>query len=966
MTCSINRRAALPLLVAGIVTTALAGDVRVQQPQAPVFKAEVDLIAVDVNVLGSDGRPVATLGPADFQVTIDGKARRVVSAQFVAQRQASGPTPTAVSRLEGEEAVEATYASNQGGSASATVAPASRSVIIAIDQSTFALAATRGLVDAASGLLESLSPLDRVGLMAFPQPGPAVAPSVNHQRVKAALAQIGGLAEPQPRILTGVSLSESLSVSRGDPSELDKVFERVCAGADGAASLDGRPSGLEVCRRQLTADVQQYTEYAQRGSTISLQEIRGMMRLLAVVPGPKTVVLISAGLIAGEHAAALGTLDEVKRIAELAALAQASLYVIYVEGSFFDANSMERQRLTGFAQDGPVREAGLQHVATLAGGPVFRLGAGSRTAFSRVAQELSGYYLLGVESQPVDRDGQAHPIRVRVSRPNTTVRAREQVLVPRARAALSGDAAVLAALKSPGVERDLPIRLSAQVLRGDTSDRVRLVLSAGIGKGVRDAATVRLAYSITSGAGNAAESGVESRRLPLIGSGDDASLSFVDTVLLTPSRYRIRLAAADATGRLGSIEHEVTAGLVNGDGALLSDLILVDPTRVSASGLSPLSDGRIWSDRLDAYLEIYPVGTRTITSAKFEVAERADSAPLVSFDTPVKEVDAGRRWSVQGGIDLSALPPGAYTLVARVFDGARPVGVVVRPFRFEGVAASLARGGPRLPFSMATAGGLIRSFSREDALRPDAVNFFLGRLQAAETQAAPPAVAQAVDAVRAGKYDDALVGLVGVNEPALSASFLRGVALFSKGQLESAAGEFRAALRTSNEFLPAAFYLGACYAAGGRDREAVGAWQTSLVTESESRIVYDVLADGWLRLNNGVQAESILREAMGRWPGDDSFVPRLAAALAIRQQRNDAMALLVPYLERRPDDAEALFLAMRLLYDAYAEGKTVRTGAEDADLAVKYAGFYRDAKGPNATLVDRWAAFVRQKGGAKK
>ena len=99
MTCSINRRAALPLLVAGIVTTALAGDVRVQQPQAPVFKAEVDLIAVDVNVLGSDGRPVATLGPADFQVTIDGKARRVVSAHFVAQRQASGPTPTAVSRL---------------------------------------------------------------------------------------------------------------------------------------------------------------------------------------------------------------------------------------------------------------------------------------------------------------------------------------------------------------------------------------------------------------------------------------------------------------------------------------------------------------------------------------------------------------------------------------------------------------------------------------------------------------------------------------------------------------------------------------------------------------------------------------------------------------------------------------------------------------------------------------------------
>jgi tetratricopeptide (TPR) repeat protein len=387
---------------------------------------------------------------------------------------------------------------------------------------------------------------------------------------------------------------------------------------------------------------------------------------------------------------------------------------------------------------------------------------------------------------------------------------------------------------------------------------------------------------------------------------------------------------------------------------------------VAESGLSPLSDGRVWTDRVDAYLELYPTDAQRFTQVKLAVADRPDGPPLVSFNTPAREVDAGRRWTAQGGVDLSSLPPGAYSLVARAYDGDREIGTVFRPFRFEGLVASIAKGGPRLPFSMATAGNLVRPFRRDDALRPEAVGFFVGRLQAEETQPAPPAVAAAAASIRSGQYDEALTSLEGAAEPALSAAFLKGLALFSKGELEAAAGQFRTALRASNEFLPAAFYLGACYAAGGRDREAVGAWQTSLVTESESRIVYDVLADGWLRLNNGVQAEAILQEAMGRWPGDDTFVPRLAAAQAIQQRRADAVTTLVPYLERRPDDGEALFLAMRLLYDAYAEGKTVRGGPEDTALAAKYAALYKDAGGANVLLVDRWAAFIRQKGGGKK
>ena len=57
--------AALPLLAQG----------------PPTFRSAVDVIAVDVQVVDKNGAPVATLGPAQFSVTIDGIRHVVDSGQ---------------------------------------------------------------------------------------------------------------------------------------------------------------------------------------------------------------------------------------------------------------------------------------------------------------------------------------------------------------------------------------------------------------------------------------------------------------------------------------------------------------------------------------------------------------------------------------------------------------------------------------------------------------------------------------------------------------------------------------------------------------------------------------------------------------------------------------------------------------------------------------------------------------------
>ena len=80
-----RRRAAMALAV--FVPAAVAAQATQAPPPAipspPVFRSAVDLVRVDVQVIGADGHPMLGLGVDDFEVGIDGSARRVVSAELV-------------------------------------------------------------------------------------------------------------------------------------------------------------------------------------------------------------------------------------------------------------------------------------------------------------------------------------------------------------------------------------------------------------------------------------------------------------------------------------------------------------------------------------------------------------------------------------------------------------------------------------------------------------------------------------------------------------------------------------------------------------------------------------------------------------------------------------------------------------------------------------------------------------------
>jgi VWFA-related protein len=952
-TPTLARRLPFGVLALGVL---VAGGVVARAQKPADFRTETDAVPIDVVVVDNQGRPVSNLDAASFTVTVDGKPRKIVSAQFLSSASAGGgrtATASQGARWDIDEAFDRVYGTNEKSGGGDT--PRSRTIVIAVDQSTFTTSGGRTAALASQGLLDLLHPDDRVGLVVFPPPGPSVRATRDRERVRAALRQVTGVSEPPPRTDVSLTVIDAINWNDGDANTRGEIMSRSCS-VIGAGSGSPTAPTADSCIQSVSAAASQVVAYARRQTSISLIGLSNLIRSVAVPDAPTTVVLISTGLYGASQARQLGVEDEIRNTAQIALASRATIYALFPESGFLDRDSMDRTRLAGFsASDTDMRLEGLRYLASLSGGTVTRVTSGSDEGFRRVSLELSAYYLLGVEGLPSDRDGQRHRIRVRVDRPGTTVRAREDLYFPVVKK-LSGDDAVREALRAPTLQRTLPLQLSTQMLREPDSDKVRLVISAQIDRGLKAPTAVRVGYQIR-GAGAAATAGVsdvQNRKLPLIGTGNDTSLAYVETASLTPGRYLLRLAAVDEAERVGSVEQVIDALLVGGEVGAMSDLLLVDPARIVKETFAPVADGRMTGDAVEAFVEIYPNAGRTVGSVAFDISDTPGGPSIAStVVTPEKGKD---RLTAGVNMDVRALPPGTYMLNVRLLEGERLLGRTSRPFRLDRLVVA---GSPRAAFAFAATGGVVRNFQREDALRSDAIDYFLGRLRESDGAGTDrPAVGTAAAALRNAKFDAALSALGNETPDALAVAFVKGLALFGQGQLEPAAAEFRAALRLSNDFLPAAFYLGACYAAGGRDREAVGAWQTSLISEGDSRIIYEVLADAWLRLKDGGRAQAIIAEAQERWPSDDVFAPRLAAAKVLLNRRADAFAALEPYLERHPSDAEPLFLAIRLLYEAFDAGKPIKSAAKDRELAAKFGALYREAEGANQALVARWVGAM--------
>ena len=888
-----------------------------QQP--PVFEAKVDVVAVDVNVLDATGKAVHGLKPEDFKITVDGVPRTVLSAEFV--------------DFEAEEAVPEAPPPSPYFSTNEGVRPG-RLILIAVDQGHISIGNGRAVMQAADHLLDQLKPTDRTGLVAFPG-GARVEFTGEHRLVREALAKVVGRAR---RLSQRVSITEAIAhVESRDDALWATVVARECPSATATQAREAARD-FDQCVSTLETEAGQVSQDYRAKARTSLDMLGAIFEGLKTLDGPKTLILITEGM--GDDQIA-----HVRQVAALAASARVSLFVLQIDSALFADASQARSTSTPL-EDDVLLTSPLYELTTATRGTIFRVTGTGGPVFERVARELGAYYLLGFDPEAKDRDGKDHKLRVEVPGRKTTIRSRAKVNIPAAGVVRKDEEILASLMRAPFVATELPVRAATFSVRDRESSKVRVLVSAEVSE-VRGGGLVT-GFVLVDAKGKVAATGGQR----LVEASAMEPVTWLGTASVDPGVYTLKLSAVDKSGRRGSVEREFKAAITGASGLELSDLLL-GPVPAKEAPLRPGVDPRAAGGGLLAHLELYGSDRVRLKSAtvSLEVAENSDGAAVLTMPTTASDAPEGDRRVAQAAIALDVLPPGDYVARAAItIDGKRVSSAPVRPFH----VLPSTRGGEAM--SLAGLSASIPRFDRADMLRPDVLGHFLDRMGVLLPGTMTPPVAEAVARARRGQADRVLEALGNAPPDDVRVSFLRGIGHLARGETAAGSAQLRNAIRLSSAFMPAAVYLGACYATAGEDLQAAGAWQTALVSETTSAMLYALLTDALLRANQPGPAVDIAKEARRSWPEDVGLKRRLGIAEAMAGHRDEALALLVPYVEAHPEDPGAAFVTLRLLFQSFTAGGK----PEERDRIVRFAKAYVDARGPNQEIVAHWLRYLEK------
>ncbi len=629
--------------------------------QTPVFRAGVEVLPLDVVVLDGDGRQVTDLAAADFRIEVDGKPRRIATAEYI---KLTDPVAASLARTVPKPfrtpEPDAAISTNSGGGSTG------RAVLLLIDQGNIRFGAARSVMQNALGFVDRLQPDDRIGVVAVPGPGEVVDFTTDHAKVREALLRVTGRVTPSRRRFN-VSITEAFAIYRqNDATLIQQVMVRECGGLMGVGDLERCERDVEQEAGEIIGDQRQQTDR-------SLSAIRAVLRSLGAMEGQKAVVLISEGLVLE------GLGGDVDDLAGVAADVRASLDVLLLDVPSFDAS--QSQRPTTASADRHLQEEGLQMLAGMARGTLHKVIPSADTAFRRIEQSLAGYYLLGVEPGANDRDGKRHKIDVKLTRKGLSVQARRAFLSPEGPPPATPVEALKRALRSATPATTLPLRVATWTYKEPGSSRVRLIVAAEVQRGSDESWDYAAGLLVATKEGKVIAATEEPRELRPV-EGDDSLANYGGMVVLDPGTYRLRVALANAEKRTGSIEREVAAWQLNGEALTLGDL-LVSPQPAEGAALTPAVEPRVHNGVLVALAEVYapPASQAAEIGARLDVMQDEASRVLVSAPLQVMTGSSPEVRVAQGGVNVAAVPPGSYIARVSFTEGGVARGALVRPFR---------------------------------------------------------------------------------------------------------------------------------------------------------------------------------------------------------------------------------------------------------------------------------------------
>jgi VWFA-related protein len=899
------------------------------------FRADVNVVIVEATVMDRAGGIAHGLGPADFKVEIGGKPREIVSAELVEYEKtaAVGAAPR----------VDPDISTN-------VQASGARHILIVVDQQSMA-SETRGGFDTVTKWIATLGAADRVGLVVLPAPGPRVEFTTDRAAIAAALGKVvpraGAVTVPFSQ--RNVSLWESLRIHDQDSMVRDQVIARECGATD------------PLCPSQVDAQADTVALESEMHVRAVFGELRGLMQQMGKLPGPKHVVLLSSGWPIEQREAP----REMAPIAADAALSNVTIHTFTTERNFFAAT--QSRPVIRMTDDRDMLVTGVEMLASLTGGRPVRMAGTGEGVFKALSDTLTGYYRLGVRAELEDLDGKTKRISLDVSRPGVTLAAYRRVLagVPqKPQKDLEPRAALNAALTSANLYTGLDLRATSYVLHGESGPAsVRVVVTGDVGRATPGSASAVASLYTTQGRPVQAMENV-------VAVPDSGPAPLTISLTVPPAEYILRVAVRDADGRLGSLERPVDARLKKAGGVETPGLVLFRTDPAGGAGPKPLFGAVTPADRVIAQV---PLTGSTAEARKaevvFELLRDGTGEPMVRRPGRIAATTGGTTVA-QETVAASMLPPGRYAMRATV----RPGGPVAftRWFSVEALPATptAARpkpGGaapaPARPAAAAAASTYLAPlaiatprFTTKDVLDPGFVGPQIDGLAARPDTAA---VRDALARVRSGPWPtDPVKGSLA--PVPLAAQFVAGLGLLQAGAYDEAADAFRAALRAAPDFTPALAYIGACYAAGSKDKEAASAWQMALVRERTSPALQRLAIEAWLRAEQPTPASVLIAQARQRWPDDPVFAG-LQAQVALAGGRTKEGLEIVEAIDR-PDE-RTLLRALHAIYEASRRGAAVWDAARDLETMRRWREGYAAARGESLGLVDAW---IGEMGGAPR
>jgi len=633
--------------------------------QTFTIKAQTNVVLVDVRVWDKSGNPVTDLKPEDFKVYEDGVRQEISSfsiekvAQLDAAAAENGPPPTIdLSTLPPNTPQETVLKLLQDR----------RLMVLFFDQSSMQPDdLIRALNSATHFVDKQMTPADLVAVVTYSS-DLRIAQNFTNDR------------KQLDKVLKHIQLGEASSLAE--------------AGSEGDAG-GTNASGQEIVAQDVSAAfTPDETEFNIFNTDEKLGAIESLSQMLRGVPGRKSVIHFSSGL----QRTGVDNQAELRAAEDAANQSNVSLYTVDARGLVAlpaggDASSSAPAAAalySGSAVNSQVsslldtRET-LASLSADTGGRTFYDLNDFSTAFQRIQEDNSTYYLLGYSPSNAKSDGRFRRIKVEVARPGVKLQARPGYFAPKNFRQFTREDKEMQLQQAMDLDTpfvDLPMAVGADYFR-QADGKYYVVLSSKIpGSAIefmKKSAAHQTEFDFAWRATNQAGATIAALRdtLPVKLSPETYQQVVAGNILyeggfvLPPGQYHLKVVAREnASGKIGTFEQNLNLPATDQPGLGLSSVVLSNQLRDQSADnrgrrrpqsgdTNPLEAGshailpsvtRVFRTSQDLYVYLesyYP-----------KSAAKADQSPTGS--TPAVAVSVPPSFSLlffRGGVQISEAGP---------------------------------------------------------------------------------------------------------------------------------------------------------------------------------------------------------------------------------------------------------------------------------------------------------------------